>query len=98
VRRPLQVVKAAGGTTAYSDKHTGAYTMLQGANGTGLDQVYNPEQSANGAQNITDSQYDMLHVRLYDLSLSTTPRPYRYAITTIDYTMTVLQQARLPGF
>ena len=59
-------MKSAGGTTAYSDKHTGAYTMLQGANGTGLDQVYNPEQNANGAENITDSQYDMLHVRLSD--------------------------------
>ncbi len=59
----VQVVKASGGTTAYSDKHTGAYTILQGANGNALDEIYDPEQSANKANNITDSAYDMLHVR-----------------------------------
>ena len=59
----MQVVKAAGGTTAWSDKHTGAYTMLQGPSGTGLDDVYNPEQEANDSANITTAEYDMLHVR-----------------------------------
>ena len=44
--------------------------MLQGPNGTGLDQVYNPEQNANGAENLTDSQYDMLHVRLSELVIA----------------------------
>ena len=38
--------------------------MLQGPSGDGLDEIYDPEQAANGAVNITDSQYDMLHVRL----------------------------------
>jgi len=60
----VQVVKASGGTTAYSDKHTGAYTILQGASGNALDEVYSPEQAANGeGNNLTDSTYDMLHVR-----------------------------------
>ncbi len=37
--------------------------MLQGPAGDGLDEIYDPEQSANGSLNITDAQYDMLHVR-----------------------------------
>ena len=57
------MVKAAGGTTAYSDRHTGAYTMLQGPSGDALDEIYNPEQSANSAASLTDYQYDQLHVR-----------------------------------
>ena len=58
------MVKASGGTTAYSDKHTGAYTILQGSNGDALDEIYSPEQAANGVgNNYTDSEYDMLHVR-----------------------------------
>ena len=42
--------------------------MLQGPAGNGLDQIYSPEQAANGAANITDAQYDMLHVRSLDLT------------------------------
>ena len=64
------MVKASGGTTAYSDKHTGAYTMLQGASGNALDEIYDPEQAANGDENITDSAYDMLHVRRMHAALA----------------------------
>ena len=42
--------------------------MLQGPAGNGLDQIYSPEQAANGAVNITDAQYDMLHVRVLELT------------------------------
>ena len=37
--------------------------MLQGPSGDALDEIYNPEQSANGAASLTDYQYDQLHVR-----------------------------------
>ena len=73
----VQVVKASGGTTAYSDKHTGAYTILQGASGNALDEVYSPEQAANGeGNNLTDSTYDMLHVcHLATMTLTLTLTP-----------------------
>ena len=72
-----QIVRQAGGTTAYSDKHTAAYTMLQGPFGDALDEIYNPEQSANGAANLTDAQYDMLHVRSVAIYSTSNPKyPY----------------------
>src|SRR5581483_8131971 len=53
----FDVVKAAGGTTAWSDKHP-AYDLVQGPSGNGVDDLYTPEIEANmedQADSITSS-------------------------------------------
>jgi Type I phosphodiesterase / nucleotide pyrophosphatase len=42
VNNVFEVIKAAGGRTAWSDKHP-AYEFLNGPSGTGLDDLYTPE-------------------------------------------------------
>ena len=42
VNTAFEVVKAAGGHTAWSDKHP-AYDLLNGPSGTGIDDLYTPE-------------------------------------------------------
>ncbi len=49
VNNVFEVVKAHGGLTAWSDKHVGAYTLLYGPSGKGLDEYYSPEVAANNA-------------------------------------------------
>ena len=41
----FEVVKGAGGRTAWSDKHL-SYEILNGPSGTGVDDLYNPEVAA----------------------------------------------------
>ncbi|MGE5444854.1 MAG: alkaline phosphatase family protein [Ignavibacteriales bacterium] len=43
----FEVIKAAGGRTAWSDKHP-AYDIVNGPSGKGVDDLYNPEIAANG--------------------------------------------------
>ncbi len=43
VNNIFEIVKKHGGTTAWSDKHLGAYMMLFGPSGKGLDDYYSPE-------------------------------------------------------
>ena len=61
----FEVIKAAGGLTAWSDKHP-AYDLLNGPSGTGVTDLYNPE--INNATNVTGSvakteAYDDLKVQ-----------------------------------
>ncbi|HVJ06860.1 MAG TPA: alkaline phosphatase family protein [Acidisarcina sp.] len=49
VNNVFEVVKAHGGLTAWSDKHVGAYTILYGPSGKGLDEYYSPEVAANNS-------------------------------------------------
>lgn len=69
VNNIFELVKAHGFSTAWADKHSGAYTMLYGPSGLGLDQYYSPEINSN-FPNTTDSYttnpnytmiYDDLH-------------------------------------
>jgi hypothetical protein len=46
VNNVFEVVKAAGGRTAWSDKHP-AYEFLNGPSGTGVDDLYTPEITLN---------------------------------------------------
>lgn len=52
VNTVFEVVKAAGGRTAWADKHP-AYDLVQGPSGSGVDDLYTPEIDSEGA--ITDS-------------------------------------------
>ncbi len=60
----FEVIRAAGGHTAWSDKHP-AYEILNGPSGKGVEDLYTPEIAAN---NVTDSvrateAYDDLKVQ-----------------------------------
>jgi hypothetical protein len=60
VNTAFEVVKSElGGRTAWSDKHL-SYEVLQGPSGAGVDDLYDPEISADG---VTDS---LLSVEAYD--------------------------------
>jgi predicted AlkP superfamily pyrophosphatase or phosphodiesterase len=50
VNTVFEVVKAAGGRTAYADKHP-AYEIYNGPSGTGVDDLFTPEAAAAGAPN-----------------------------------------------
>jgi hypothetical protein len=50
VNTAFEVVKAAGGRTAWADKHP-AYDLVNGPSGTGVDDLFTPEINADG---ITD--------------------------------------------
>jgi len=55
VNNIFELVKAAGGRTAWSDKHP-AYEFLNGPSGTGVDDLYTPEiQTATGGVVTTNS-------------------------------------------
>jgi hypothetical protein len=43
----FEVAKAAGLYTAWSDKHAGAYQIVNGPSGTGVDDFYGPEINSN---------------------------------------------------
>jgi hypothetical protein len=43
----FEVAKAAGLYTAWSDKHVGAYEIVNGPSGTGVDDLYSPEINSN---------------------------------------------------
>lgn len=43
----FEVIKAAGGRTAWTDKHL-SYELVNGPSGTGVDDLYTPEIAANG--------------------------------------------------
>src|SRR5205823_5971782 len=45
----FEVIKAAGLRTAVSDKHP-SYELLNGPSGTGVDDLFTPENDANGAK------------------------------------------------
>jgi hypothetical protein len=47
VNNVFEIVKAAGGRTAWSDKHP-AYEFLNGPSGTGVDDLYTPEITDDG--------------------------------------------------
>ncbi len=46
VNTVFEVIRAAGGYTAWSDKHA-AYDLVNGPSGEGVDDLYTPEQAAN---------------------------------------------------
>jgi Type I phosphodiesterase / nucleotide pyrophosphatase len=50
VNNVFELVKAAGGRTAWSDKHP-AYEFLNGPSGTGVDDLYTPEITTGGTTN-----------------------------------------------
>src|SRR5882762_3687249 len=55
VNNVFELVKAAGGRTAWSDKHP-AYEFLNGPSGTGVDDLYTPEITVTApAVNTTNS-------------------------------------------
>jgi len=54
VNNVFEVVKAAGGRTAWSDKHP-AYEFLNGPSGTGIDDLYTPEITAPSGVATTNS-------------------------------------------
>ena len=54
VNNVFELVKAAGGRTAWSDKHP-AYEFLNGPSGTGLDDLYTPEITAPSGVATTNS-------------------------------------------
>jgi len=54
VNNVFEVVKAAGGRTAWSDKHP-AYEFLNGPSGTGVDDLYTPEITAPSGVATTNS-------------------------------------------
>src|SRR5207249_4006079 len=55
----FEVIKAAGLRTAVSDKHP-SYDLLNGPSGTGVDDLFTPENDANGAKK------DILKMEAYD--------------------------------
>jgi len=55
----FEVIKAAGLRTAMSDKHP-SYDLLNGPSGTGVDDLFTPENDANGAKK------DIHKMELYD--------------------------------
>ena len=54
VNNVFEIVKAAGGRTAWSDKHP-AYEFLNGPSGTGVDDLYTPEITAASGVATTNS-------------------------------------------
>jgi hypothetical protein len=50
----FEVVKSAGGRTAWADKHP-AYDLVNGPSGTGVDDLYTPEITNNGGFDATGS-------------------------------------------
>ena len=54
VNNVFELVKAAGGRTAWSDKHP-AYEVLNGPSGTGIDDLYTPEITAPSGVATTNS-------------------------------------------
>jgi len=46
----FEVVKAHGGRTAWADKHVGAYQILHGPSGNGVDDYFSPEINSLAAQ------------------------------------------------
>src|SRR4051812_46182883 len=54
VNNVFELVKAAGGRTAWSDKHP-AYEFLNGPSGTGIDDLYTPEITAPSGTATTNS-------------------------------------------
>jgi hypothetical protein len=64
VNTVFEVVKAAGGRTAWSDKHLG-YEGVNGPSGKGVDDLFIPEIAANGASSAVDKTetYDDLKVQ-----------------------------------
>jgi type I phosphodiesterase/nucleotide pyrophosphatase len=54
VNNVFEIVKAAGGRTAWSDKHP-AYEFLNGPSGTGVDDLYTPEITAAAGVTTTNS-------------------------------------------
>jgi hypothetical protein len=64
VNTAFEVVRAAGGQTAYTDKHA-AYDLVRGPSGKGLSEGYFPEIAAV-ANNVTAIiAYDQLHVNAW---------------------------------
>ena len=64
VNNIFEVIKQAGGRTAWSDKHP-AYEFLNGPSGTGIDDLYTPEVHANRVgKNVQKTEaYDDLKVQ-----------------------------------
>ena len=60
----FEIARAAGKTTAYTDKHP-AYDVVRGPSGTGLSLGYFPEIQAIPTLVNTTIQYDMLHVEAF---------------------------------
>ena len=56
-------MKANGGSTAWSDKHTAAYRWLQGAANTSVDTYYSPEVASLATTNMSYAAYDKVKVR-----------------------------------
>ena len=63
VNNVFELVKAAGGRTAWSDKHP-AYEYLNGPSGTGVDDLYTPEITLNPPAVTTTNSFAL--TRAYD--------------------------------
>jgi predicted AlkP superfamily pyrophosphatase or phosphodiesterase len=63
VNNVFELVKAAGGRTAWSDKHP-AYEFLNGPSGTGVDDLYTPEITLNPPAVTTTNSFAL--TRAYD--------------------------------
>ncbi|WP_087725838.1 alkaline phosphatase family protein [Pandoraea sp. PE-S2T-3] len=61
VNTVFEVVRAAGGRTAWADKHL-AYDFVQGPSGKGVDDLYTPEIAAVGEKLAAFPAYDNLKV------------------------------------
>jgi hypothetical protein len=64
VNTVFEVVRAAGGQTAYTDKHA-AYDLVRGPSGTGLSEGYFPEIAAVDVTVAATIPYDQLHVNAW---------------------------------
>ena len=58
VNNVFELVKAAGGRTAWSDKHP-AYEVLNGPSGTGVDDLYTPEITLNPPAVTTTNSFSL---------------------------------------
>jgi hypothetical protein len=58
VNNVFELVKAAGGRTAWSDKHP-AYEFLNGPSGTGIDDLYTPEITLNAPAVTTTNSFSL---------------------------------------
>ncbi|MEW5298477.1 MAG: hypothetical protein WDW38_000788 [Sanguina aurantia] len=66
VNNIFEVAKSHGFSTAWSDKHPGAYTMLYGPSGLGLDQFYSPEINSNFPNTTASYTSNPNYTMIYD--------------------------------
>jgi len=75
----FDVAKAAGLYTAYSDKHPGAYDIVNGPSGNAVDDYFSPEVAA---------QVAIENGKLVDQSTAQNPNALTFQLVTNDYKLT----------